>query len=102
MDTETASGGTGQTRLFALGLIIPVPEPKRLNMLLKLGGSPSSGGNVAIPRLPYMPSNLGHPSAAKPESIGAHDTGYETDPVNGAHADKARTTPIERSVASVV
>ncbi len=102
MDTEFAFGGTGPTRPFALALIGPVSGPKRAKMLLKLGGSPSSGGNVPIPRLLYVPSNLGHPSPAKPGSIGAHDTGYETDPVTEAHADKARTPPIESSAESIV
>ena len=102
MDTEIASDGTGHTRLVALGLVLPVPAPKRLNMVLKLGGSPSSGGNVPIPRILYVPSNLGHPSAIKPESMGAHDTGYETGPVKEAQADKARTAPIESSVGNGV
>ena len=102
MDTETASDSTGLIRPFALTLIGPVSGPKRAKMLPKLGGSPSSGGNVPIPRFPYLPSNLGHPSAAKPGSIGAHDTGYENDPGTEAHADKARTTPAKSSAESIV
>ena len=102
MDTEFAFGGTGPTRPFELALIDPVSGPKRTKMLLKLGGSPSSGGNVPIPRFLYVPSNLGQPSPAKTGSIGAHDTGYETDPVTEAHADKASTTPNESSAGSVV